>query len=120
NQGRRPAAAAGCLPMDASLPFNAELLRRYDRPGPRYTSYPTAPQFSNAFGEAQLREAAAASNGDPIPRRLSLYVHVPFCVSPCFYCGCNRIITRDKSRAETYLARLYREIDMTAALFDRD
>ena len=106
--------------MDASLPFSAELLRRYDRPGPRYTSYPTAPQFNDAFGEEQLREAAAASNGDPIPRRLSLYVHVPFCVSPCFYCGCNRIITRDKSRAETYLARLYREIDMTAALFDRD
>ncbi|GGK05805.1 oxygen-independent coproporphyrinogen III oxidase [Luteimonas terricola] len=106
--------------MDASLPFSAELLRRYDRPGPRYTSYPTAPQFSNAFGEEQLRDAAAASNGDPIPRRLSLYVHVPFCVSPCFYCGCNRIITRDTSRAETYLARLYREIDMAAALFDRD
>ena len=99
---------------------DAELLRRYDRPGPRYTSYPTAPQFSAGFGEAQLREAALVSNGDPIPRRLSLYVHVPFCMSPCFYCGCNRIITRDLSRAETYLARLYREIDMTAALFDRD
>jgi oxygen-independent coproporphyrinogen-3 oxidase len=97
-----------------------DLLRRYDRPGPRYTSYPTAPQFSTGFGEAQLREAALVSNGDPIPRRLSLYVHVPFCMSPCFYCGCNRIITRDLSRAETYLARLYREIDMTAALFDRD
>ncbi|MBB6599278.1 oxygen-independent coproporphyrinogen III oxidase [Luteimonas sp. MC1825] len=106
--------------MDASLPFNAELLRRYDRPGPRYTSYPTAPQFSAAFGEAELREAVDASNGDPIPRRLSLYVHVPFCVSPCFYCGCNRIITRDKSRAEGYLARLYREIDLVASLFDRD
>ncbi|HSR65260.1 MAG TPA: oxygen-independent coproporphyrinogen III oxidase [Xanthomonadaceae bacterium] len=100
--------------------FSAELLRRYDRPGPRYTSYPTAPQFSSAFGEAQLREAALASNGDPIPRRLSLYVHVPFCFSPCFYCGCNRIITRDLGRAETYLTRLYREIDLTAALFDRD
>ena len=106
--------------MDVSLPFDAELLRRYDRPGPRYTSYPTAPQFSSGFGEAELREAAAASNGDPIPRRLSLYVHVPFCVSPCFYCGCNRIITRDKSRAAPYLARLFREIDLAAALFDRD
>jgi oxygen-independent coproporphyrinogen-3 oxidase len=63
---------------------------------------------------------AAASNGDPIPRRLSLYVHVPFCTSPCFYCGCNRIITRDKAQAEAYLARLYREIAMTAAMFDRD
>src|SRR3546814_224507 len=56
----------------------------------------------------------------PIPRRLSLYVHVPFCLSPCFYCGCNRIITRDKSRAGTYLARLYREIGLMAELFDRD
>ena len=100
--------------------FDADLLRRYDRPGPRYTSYPTAPQFHPGFGEAQLREAAAASNGDPIPRRLSLYVHIPFCTSPCFYCGCNRIITRDKSKSEGYLARLYREIDLTAQLFDRD
>ncbi|HEY0661686.1 MAG TPA: oxygen-independent coproporphyrinogen III oxidase [Lysobacter sp.] len=97
-----------------------ELVRRYDRPGPRYTSYPTAPQFHSGFGEAALRDAATASNGDPIPRRLSLYVHVPFCTSPCFYCGCNRVITRDKSRAEGYLARLYREIDLTAQLFDRD
>jgi len=100
--------------------FDSDLLRRYDRPGPRYTSYPTAPQFSSSFTEVQLREAVIASNGDPIPRRLSLYVHVPFCMSPCFYCGCNRIITRDLSRSEPYLARLYREIDLTAALFDRD
>ena len=100
--------------------FDSDLLRRYDRPGPRYTSYPTAPQFSSSFTEVQLREAVIASNGDPIPRRLSLYVHVPFCMSPCFYCGCNRIITRDLSRSGPYLARLYREIDLTAALFDRD
>jgi oxygen-independent coproporphyrinogen-3 oxidase len=106
--------------MPSQLLFNADLLRRYDRPGPRYTSYPTAPQFNEDFGEVQLREAVLASNGDPIPRRLSLYVHVPFCINPCFYCGCNRIITRDKGRAETYLARLYREIDLIATLFDRD
>ena len=106
--------------MLAAPAFDADLLARYDRPGPRYTSYPTAPQFTTGFGEAQLREAALASNGDPIPRRLSLYVHVPFCLSPCFYCGCNRIITRDKSRAGTYLARLYREIGLMAQLFDRD
>lgn len=106
--------------MRANALFDPDLLRRYDRAGPRYTSYPTAPQFSAGFGEAQLSEAALASNGDPIPQRLSLYVHVPFCMSPCFYCGCNRIITRDKARAETYLARLYREIGLMAALFDRD
>jgi len=96
------------------------LLRRYDRPGPRYTSYPTAPQFSADFDERSLREAIRESNGDPIPRKLSIYVHVPFCLSPCFYCGCNRVITRDASRAEAYLARLYREIAMTAEMFDRD
>ena len=106
--------------MDTTLPFSAELLRRYDRPGPRYTSYPTAPQFDAGFGEAELRAAAEASNGDPIPRPLSLYVHIPYCVSPCFYCGCNRIITRDKSRSGPYLARLDREIALTSALFDRD
>jgi oxygen-independent coproporphyrinogen III oxidase len=106
--------------MTIHAQLDADLLRRYDRPGPRYTSYPTAPQFNPAFGETQLREAVATSNGDPIPRRLSLYVHVPFCTSPCFYCGCNRIITRDKGRSEGYLARLYREIDLVAALFDRD
>jgi oxygen-independent coproporphyrinogen-3 oxidase len=106
--------------MLANPLFDATLLQRYDRPGPRYTSYPTAPQFHAGFGEAGLRDAAARSNGDPIPRPLSLYVHVPFCTSPCFYCGCNRIITRDKARADAYLARLYREIDFAARLFDRD
>ena len=106
--------------MLANPRFDAALLRRYDRPGPRYTSYPTAPQFSKDFGQDALRTAVAASNGDPIPRRLSLYVHVPFCMSPCFYCGCNRIITRDLARGETYLVRLYREIALMAELFDRD
>ncbi|QIL20304.1 oxygen-independent coproporphyrinogen III oxidase [Thermomonas sp. HDW16] len=107
--------------MDTTtLAFNADLLRRYDRPGPRYTSYPTAPQFQNGFGETELRAVAAASNEEPIPRRLSLYVHVPFCASPCFYCGCNRIITRDTARGEAYLVRLFREIALTAPLFDRD
>jgi oxygen-independent coproporphyrinogen III oxidase len=106
--------------MLPALAFDADLLRRYDRPGPRYTSYPTAPQFDAGFGDAQLRDAIADSNGDPIPRRLSIYVHVPFCLSPCFYCGCNRVITRDKTRAEPYLSHLQREIAMIAPLFDRD
>ena len=97
-----------------------DLVRRYDINGPRYTSYPTAPRFHSGFGAEQLRDTIAASNGDPIPRRLSLYVHVPYCMSPCFYCGCNRIITRDKSRTGPYLARLFREVEMIAGLFDRD
>ncbi len=106
--------------MISALAFDADLLRRYDRPGPRYTSYPTAPQFSADFGVDALHRAIQDSNGDPIPRRLSIYVHVPFCLSPCFYCGCNRVITRDKTRADTYLNHLYREIAMIAPLFDRD
>ncbi|GIX36012.1 MAG: coproporphyrinogen-III oxidase [Lysobacteraceae bacterium] len=100
--------------------FDAEVLRRYDRPGPRYTSYPTAPQFHTGFGETEWLQALRESNHDPIPRPLSLYLHVPFCTSPCFYCGCNKVITRDRSRGERYVEQLSREIRRTGALIDRD
>jgi oxygen-independent coproporphyrinogen-3 oxidase len=100
--------------------FDAALLRRHDRPGPRYTSYPTAPRFSTAFGEADLRAHIRRSNEDPVPSPLSLYVHVPFCQSPCFYCACNRVITRDLARGETFLLRLLREAEQVAGLFHRD
>ena len=103
-----------------TIPFDPELLRRHDRPGPRYTSYPTAPQFSSAFKAPEMHAQIARSNEDPIPRRLSLYLHIPYCTSPCFYCGCTRIITRDSSKGEAYLLRLLREIGMLAPLFDRD
>jgi len=76
--------------------FDPDLLRRHDRPGPRYTSYPTAPHFHDGYGELALREAIVDSNR--LGRPLSLYVHVPYCSSPCFYCGCNRVITRDHSK----------------------
>jgi oxygen-independent coproporphyrinogen-3 oxidase len=100
--------------------FDPALIARYDVAGPRYTSYPTAPQFRADFDEVALRGAIRASNEEPIPRPLSLYVHVPFCMSPCFYCGCNRVITRDLTQADRYLERLYREIELIAPLFDRD
>ena len=100
--------------------FDAELIARYDINGPRYTSYPTAPHFHERFSEDDLRSIAHASNEDPIPRALSVYVHIPFCLSPCFYCGCTRIITRDRSRADGYLEHLLREIEMTAPMFDAD
>ncbi len=106
--------------MTAIPAVDADLLRRYDKPGPRYTSYPTAPRFAAGFGDAQFRAEARQSNEDPIPRSLSLYAHVPFCFSPCFYCGCNRIITRDTRRGAVYLSRLVREIALVAPLFDRD
>src|SRR6186713_3104647 len=106
--------------MNSHITFDTELLRRYDQPGPRYTSYPTAPAFVSGFGAVQLREQARRTNQEPIPRPLSIYVHVPFCFSPCFYCGCNRIITRDTSRSAPYLQRLAREIELVAPWFDRD
>jgi oxygen-independent coproporphyrinogen-3 oxidase len=120
------ARAAGAAQTAAMSPvitipdFDPALIARYDTAGPRYTSYPTAPQFHADFGEAELRGAIHDSNEEPIPRPLSLYVHVPFCMSPCFYCGCNRVITRDLGKADRYLERLYREIELLAPLFDRD
>jgi oxygen-independent coproporphyrinogen III oxidase len=106
--------------MTTLLKFDPELLRRYDRPGPRYTSYPSAPRFRQDFTATDLRRHAARSNEEPIPRDLSLYVHVPFCFSPCFYCGCNRIITRDASRGAPYVERLLREAELVSRLFGRD
>ncbi|RYD16541.1 MAG: oxygen-independent coproporphyrinogen III oxidase [Lysobacteraceae bacterium] len=100
--------------------FDRDLVAKYDVSAPRYTSYPTAPHFRDSFREADLLRAIRVSNGDPIPRDLSAYVHIPFCLSPCFYCGCARIITHDRSRAATYLTRLYREIELVASRFDRD
>ncbi len=104
--------------MSATPLPDPALLCRYDRPGPRYTSYPAAPHFSTGFGERELRAHAARSNCTPQRRPLSLYVHVPFCFSPCFYCGCNRVITRDHSKGEQYTDDLLEEIRLAAALFD--
>ncbi len=106
--------------MNAVPPFDAELLSRYDRPGPRYTSYPTAPHFHSAFGEAEYREHVRRSNAEPIPRRLSIYLHIPYCFQPCFYCGCNKVITHDRRKGDLYLLRLQREVELQGALFDRD
>jgi oxygen-independent coproporphyrinogen III oxidase len=106
--------------LDPELPaLDAELLKRYDRPGPRYTSYPSAPQFTAAFTESDLRAHAARSNTRPGLRPLSLYLHVPFCFSPCFYCGCNRLITRDTTKGVRYVEHLLHEIALVAPLFDR-
>jgi oxygen-independent coproporphyrinogen-3 oxidase len=99
--------------------FDADLLQRYDQSGPRYTSYPTAPQFTEGFAEAQLREQARRSNDQAVPRPISLYLHIPYCFAPCFYCGCNRLITRDEDKGEIYLERLQREIALAAPLFKR-
>ena len=95
--------------------FDAELIARYDSRGPRYTSYPTAPQFTGGFTANDYRDFAQRSNATNTP--LSLYVHIPFCESLCYYCGCNKIITRNQARVSRYLRDLHREIDMQADLF---
>ena len=105
--------------MFQSLVFDPELIRRYDKSGPRYTSYPTAVQFHNEFGEADYRSAAQFTNGALPPRPLSLYFHIPFCDTLCFYCGCNKVVTKNRARAAPYLERLHQEIALQATLFDR-
>lgn len=91
-----------------------ELLTRFDVPGPRYTSYPTADRFVEAFGEDDyvlaLQQRRQLSGGASLP--LSLYVHIPFCESLCYYCACNKIITKHPERAEEYLRYLYREVEL--------
>ncbi len=94
-----------------------ELLTRFDVSGPRYTSYPTADRFVEAFGEIEyvvaLEERRVLGAGKSLP--LSLYVHLPFCESLCYYCACNKIITKHHDRADTYLRYLSREIDLHVA-----
>jgi oxygen-independent coproporphyrinogen III oxidase len=106
--------------VDTSIEFEPDLIRRYDVNGPRYTSYPTAAQFTDHFDVMKYVEAARNSNDDPIPVPLSLYLHIPFCESPCYYCACTRVITRHHDKVRAYLTRLYREIELQATLFDRD
>ncbi len=99
--------------------FDPALIARYDKSGPRYTSYPTAVQFHAGFGEVQYRVQTARTNAETPPRPLSLYFHIPFCDTVCYYCACNKIITRNRKRAAPYLARLHKEIALQGALFDK-
>ena len=99
----------------SSLVIDASLLKRYDQSGPRYTSYPTADRFVEAFdGTAYRRQLEHRDLGGMV-RGLSLYVHVPFCSNICFYCGCNKIITRDHGRSAKYLRYVAKEAAMVAA-----
>jgi len=100
--------------------FDTDLVRRYDGPGPRYTSYPTAVQFHEGFGATDYTRLARLSNGKTGPRDLSLYVHIPFCHSLCYYCGCHKIVTRTPGVASQYLDYLFREAELHSALYDRD
>jgi oxygen-independent coproporphyrinogen III oxidase len=103
--------------VEQGVSFDLDLIRRYDQSGPRYTSYPTAVEFSEKFDEAAYKAACARSNASGRP--LSIYFHLPFCDTVCFYCACNKIATKDRSLVQPYLDHVYRELEMQSALVDK-
>ncbi|HAF44722.1 MAG TPA: oxygen-independent coproporphyrinogen III oxidase [Gallionellaceae bacterium] len=106
--------------ISSQLEVDLDLIRRLDKNGPRYTSYPTADRFAEAFNAetyiqwVRKRETVGSS------RALSLYVHIPFCNTLCFYCACNKVVTKDFSKADQYVQYLTKEIGMQAALLGKD
>jgi len=92
--------------------IDLDLLRRYNRPGPRYTSYPTAPVWSEEFGEDDYRSKLTLAENEASDQPLSLYVHIPFCRERCTFCGCNVVITKKQEKADRYLDTLSAEIDL--------
>lgn len=100
--------------MTEQFLFDPQLIARYDRPGPRYTSYPTALEFHDNFSAQEYAAAEGRSEA------LSLYFHIPFCDTLCFYCACNKIATKDRSKAAPYVDALGKEMAMQAALFGND
>ncbi len=100
------------------LVFDPQVIRRFDVNGPRYTSYPTADRFVEAFGSAAYRNWLGRRTVGGSGRPLSLYVHIPFCNTICYYCACNKIITKDHGRSAKYIKYLGKEIAMQSAALD--
>lgn len=103
-----------------AVEFDLDLIRRFDQHGPRYTSYPTADRFVESFDAAAYESWLARRNVGAITRPLELYVHLPFCSTLCFYCGCNKIVTRDRGKGMTYLSYLNEEIALQASALGAD
>jgi len=103
--------------MEQRLEFSEALLKKYDQTGPRYTSYPTAVQFVPAFTTKEYVDIATSVSAENPDQPLSLYFHIPFCDTICYYCGCSKIVTRDHSLAPPYLKYLEKEIKLQAELF---
>jgi len=101
-----------------SIRWDSDLIRRYDQAGPRYTSYPTAAQFNEKVGSFDLLHALRVSR--QASRPLSLYVHLPFCANACYYCGRNKVVTNDRTRAQPYLERLEKEIELITCHLGKD
>ncbi|MEJ2111300.1 MAG: oxygen-independent coproporphyrinogen III oxidase [Acidobacteriota bacterium] len=102
-----------------TLNVTPEILERYNVPGPRYTSYPTAPEWQDSFGPSDFETAMKESNESRPLRPLSLYMHLPFCDSLCLFCGCNTVTKKDHAVAAPYLEKLRWEIDRIASCLDR-
>ena len=118
--GGMPANVIERRPVPAEWTPDEALLRRFDVPGPRYTSYPTADRFVDAFGPAQYRQALAQrASAGAAGGGLSVYVHVPFCESVCYYCGCNKVVTRQHDKALPYLDALERELALQVEVLGR-
>jgi oxygen-independent coproporphyrinogen-3 oxidase len=99
-----------------AMKVDVQLLAKYGRPGPRYTSYPTAPHFTSAFGPEDYRSELIETNRDENMADLSLYFHIPFCNTLCYFCACNTIITHDAAKIADYVGLLRKEIDMVSGL----
>ena len=99
----------------SELVIDPLLIRKYDFAGPRYTSYPTADRFIEAFGEAEYRNWLGKRNIGGIQHPLSLYVHLPFCDTICYYCACNKVVTRDHGRSAKYIKYVARELSQAGA-----
>ena len=100
--------------------IDIDLIKKYDKPGPRYTSYPTAPHFNESFThENYLDEIIKTNRGRDLPD-LSLYFHLPFCDTLCYFCACNMIVTRNRDRIKKYIDYLKREIDLITAHISHD
>src|SRR5476649_502820 len=102
------------------LIIDPKLIRKHGGNGPRYTSYPTADRFVEAFDAGAYRDWVAKRSVGGFSRPLALYVHLPFCDTICYYCGCNKIVTKDHGRSAKYLKYLGREIGLQSALLEGD
>ena len=100
-----------------SVDFDAQLISKLSQSGPRYTSYPTADRFTDAFHYGDYLQAVNAVRTRGLRHPISLYIHIPFCDTVCYYCACNKIVTRNHEKAATYLSYLKREIAMQGRLF---
>jgi oxygen-independent coproporphyrinogen-3 oxidase len=112
-----PAHPAFQPAFEPVVEFDADLIARLSRNGPRYTSYPTADRFTESFGYRDYLHAVADLRTRGAGKPLSLYLHIPFCDTVCYYCACNKIVTKNREKAATYLGYLKREAEMQARLF---